>query len=414
MELKKPKKIVMITSGQPSLNPRLVKEADALAGAGYDVTVLYAYWNDWGAKFDQELIPTKKWKAICIGGDPHQKKRTYFFSRMIHGFAKLMSRKSKAKYLAELAISRASYFLSREAKKYAADIYIGHNLGALPATIKAAKANKKLCGFDAEDLHRYEVSDTQTDYDVILKSALEDRYIPQVDYLTASSPLIAEKYQQLFPDKKPVVILNVFPRNTTIPQPVNNPDDPIRLLWFSQTIGPSRGIEDIIGALRLLGSYPFELHLLGHLSNENKINFIDKLIDSLPVPVYFHEPVNPNELAAFSSQFDLGLALEPGFSMNNDFALSNKIFTYLQAGLGVIASDTKAHSNLLNQYPAIGKLYQKGDHQALADILLEYHQHRGKLLETRKAAFDIANDQLNWENESNRFLDIVEQTLTNH
>lgn len=414
MELKKPKKIVMITSGQPSLNPRLVKEADALAGAGYDVTILYAYWNDWGTKFDQELIPTKKWKAICVGGDPYQKKRAYFFSRMIHGFAKKMSRKSYGKYLSEWAISRASYFLSREAKKHAADIYIGHNLGALPATVKAAKNNHKLCGFDAEDMHRYEVSDNKADYDVILKSALEDCYIPQMDYLTASSPLIAEGYQQLFPNKKPVVILNVFPRNANIPQPVIKPDGPIMLLWFSQTIGPSRGIKDIIEALRLLGSYPFELHLLGHLSNENKVNFIDPLIDKLPVPVYFHEPVNPDDLAVFSSQFDLGLALEPGFSMNNDSALSNKIFTYLQAGLGIIASDTKAHSNFLNQYPAIGNLYQKGDQQALANILLDYYQSREKLLETRKAAFNIANEQLNWENESKRFLDLVAQTLNNH
>ena len=51
-------KIVLISPGQPSLNPRLVKEADTLAANGYDVTVLYSYWNDWGAKFDKTLLPT--------------------------------------------------------------------------------------------------------------------------------------------------------------------------------------------------------------------------------------------------------------------------------------------------------------------------------------------------------------------
>ena len=404
----------MITSGQPSLNPRLVKEADALAGAGYEVTVLYAYWNDWGTKFDKELIPTKKWKAICVGGDPYQKKQIYFFSRMIYGFAKMMSRKSNAKYLAEWAISRVSYFLSREAKKHDADIYIGHNLGALPAPVKAANVNKKPCGFDAEDFHRYEMTDDKADYDVLIKSALEDRYFPKVDYLTASSPLIAEGYQQLFPDKKPVVILNVFPRNLNVKQPVLNTNGPIKLLWFSQTIGPSRGIEDIIGALQLLKSNTFELHLLGYLSEEIRSQYIDRLIDKQQVSVHFHEPINPDKLPAFSSRFDIGLALEPGFSINNNSALSNKIFTYLQAGLGIIASDTSAHSDFIAEYPAIGKIYKKGDHRALANILLDYHQNREKLLESRLAAFDTASKKLNWENESKKFLAVVEQTLNSN
>ncbi|MEO6850572.1 MAG: hypothetical protein ABI203_06320, partial [Mucilaginibacter sp.] len=71
------KKILLVSSGQPSLNPRLVKEADSLADAGYNVTVLYAYWNDWGTKFDTDLIASKQWKAICAGGSPGQKKFIY-------------------------------------------------------------------------------------------------------------------------------------------------------------------------------------------------------------------------------------------------------------------------------------------------------------------------------------------------
>ena len=78
------KQIVLITSGQPSLNPRLVKEADTLSAAGFDVTVLYAYWNEWGTRYDKELLAQKKWKAICIGGDPLASKvSTWFLSRLI-------------------------------------------------------------------------------------------------------------------------------------------------------------------------------------------------------------------------------------------------------------------------------------------------------------------------------------------
>jgi glycosyltransferase involved in cell wall biosynthesis len=406
------KKIILITSTQLSLNPRLVKEADALSGAGYDITVLHAYWNKWGAEFDKELVIRKKWKAICIGGDPEQKRAIFFLSRVIYNAALIINRKFSIKVLTDIAITRSSFFLKRAAKKYNADLYIGHNPGALPATVKAAKTNKKLCGFDAEDYHRNELSNDSNHPDVILKTGLEEHYFPQLDYLSTSSPSIASAYKQIFPHIDPVVLLNVFPSVSNIPDPVYNPDKPIRLLWFSQTIGMSRGLEDIVKALELLKDYPFELHLLGYLSEETKTNYIDKLINKNVVRTYFHSPMPSDELPVFASQFDVGLALEPAFSMNNDMALSNKIFTYMQGGLAIAASDTKAQHQLLSEYPHIGKFYQKGNAQALADILLYYHQHREKLFKTREAALEAANNELNWENESKKFLNLIEQTLS--
>ncbi|HTD39693.1 MAG TPA: hypothetical protein VK671_03665, partial [Mucilaginibacter sp.] len=121
-----------------------------------------------------------------------------------------------------------------------------------------------------------------------------------------------------------------------------------------------------------------------------------------------------DELTIFAARFDIGLALEPGFSMNNNLALSNKIFTYIQAGLALVVSDTDAQFNFLNEYPSIGKTYPKGNEQALADILLNYYQHREQLFETKKAAYAIARQKLNWETESEKFLSTVEKTLNDH
>jgi len=47
------KKIVLITTGQPSCNPRVVKEADALSAAGHEVTVIYNYYIGWADENDQ-------------------------------------------------------------------------------------------------------------------------------------------------------------------------------------------------------------------------------------------------------------------------------------------------------------------------------------------------------------------------
>jgi glycosyltransferase involved in cell wall biosynthesis len=369
--------------------------------------VLYAHWNAWGTAFDKDLILSKKWKAICVAGDPINDKAAYFFSRLLHKAAKSINSLTGGKYLAESALARASYYLTVEAKKHQADLYIAHNLGALPAAVKAAKANKKPCGFDAEDFHRNEVSDYQNNPDVILKTRLEDRYIPQVDYLTASSPLIAKAYEQLYPNKKPVVILNVFPDNPAIKPPVLNADGPIRLFWFSQTIGPNRGLEGVLDILSGLKGQAFELHLLGHISIEVQQMF--EKYDS--VSVYFHEPVSPDEIIPFASQFDIGLATEERTPLNRNICLTNKIFTYIQAGLAVIASDTSAQKQFLKEYPGIGKIYENTDTEILADILLNYHQNREQLFETRKAALQLAHGKLNWETEKEKFLSIIKEII---
>jgi glycosyltransferase involved in cell wall biosynthesis len=404
------KKIILISSGQPSLNPRLVKEADALVENGYEVTVLYAYWNEWGTDIDKMLLPLKRWQAIRVGGDPDQKRLTYFFSRLLNKFSLLIIKKTGIKYFACFAISRGSYFLIKEAKKQKADLYIGHNLGALPALIAAAKTHNKPVGFDAEDFHRYETTNNEKNEDVILKSFIENKYIPQVSYLSASSTQIANAYQRLFPDKVPVTLLNVFPFDENIKQPQLNNSQPIKLFWFSQVIGVNRGIEDAVKALHYLKDSNFELHLLGYHISQS-ITFIEDL-NKGAARIFYHQPVMPDKLAGFASQFDIGLAMEPGFSRNNDFALSNKLFTYMQGGLAIVASDTTAQSALLEQFPAIGATYKKGDAQSLAVVLSAYKKNRDKLQKSRVASWLLAKDNLNWKNESKKFLTLVQETST--
>ncbi|MEO6852117.1 MAG: hypothetical protein ABI203_02010, partial [Mucilaginibacter sp.] len=291
-------------------------------------------------------------------------------------------------------------------KKCEADLYIAHNLGALPAAVNAAKTNKKPCGFDAEDFHRFEISDDKNDADVLLKTWLENRYIPQINYLTASSPLIAKAYNDLFVDKEPIVILNVFPRDSNIAQPTINNNGPVRLFWFSQTIGEGRGIENIINALLLLEEHSFELHMLGEPA-ENAMLFFDKLIINKPEIIHFHKPIPPDEIVAFASQFDIGLASETKTPLNRDICLTNKIFTYLQAGLAILASDTTAQTEFVEQYPAIGKIYRGTDVLSLANTLTYYSQNRNRLFETREASLKLAQDRLNWETESRKFLSII-------
>ena len=402
MGLNSGKRVLLITSGQPSLNPRLVKEADALSNAGFSVTVLYAYWNSWGTKYDDTLLATRKWTAKRIGGSPTRGRFAYAISSLIFKISKATGHRA----LAVSGLSRASYLLLGAAKKHKADIYIAHNLGALPAVVIAAKKYKKPCGFDAEDFHRNETTDDPIDGNVIRITSIENKYLPQINYFTASSPQIAERYNKLYPGLKPVIILNVFDTVDSIPHRLGGP---LRLFWFSQTIGANRGLEDAVSALKILNDPGIELHLLG-----NRSAFAKPFTDGLAaagVNVVFHDPIPPDDVLKFATQFDIGLALENRTPLNRDLCLTNKIFTYLQAGLGIVATETTAQAAFMEENPAIGSTYANKDVDTLMQILTDYRQYPEKLLACKQASLKLAHEKYNWEKESKKFLDLVKQTL---
>ncbi len=403
-------KVLFVTSGQPSLNPRLVKEADALADADYQVTVLYSYWNAWGDVFTRQLLLPKKWNAICVGGHPTETPLVYFLSRLIHKLAKWIFIGLRLNFLAEPAAARSTWFLIKEAKKHPADLYIGHNLGALPAIVKAAKKHAAKCGFDAEDFHRNEVSDDINSFNFKITKYLEDKYLTGVNYITASSPLIAEAYQQLYPGKNPVTILNVFPKNKSLKQRNINNSGPVKIFWFSQTLGTNRGIEDVAAALTFLNSENFELHLLGHIENAAKQEFIDNVLPGIE-NVYFHDPILPDEIIDFAAGFDIGLASEQTIPLNRDICLTNKLFTYLQAGLAILASDTTAQKKFIAENPDVGEIYYTTNPQSLIAVLSNYHLNRESLLNACKASLRTGLEKLNWENESQKFLLVIKETL---
>lgn len=404
------KKIVLITSGQPSLNPRLVKEADSLSNEGYEVIVLYAYWNDWGTRQDEKLLSQKKWKAIRQGGDPIKNKFTYFISRIIHNFCRLIIQKTGSfKYFSKFAIARGSYFLIRAAKNNIADLYIAHNLGALPAAIIAAKKYGKPCGFDAEDFHRQELNDDLNSYHHKIVSFLEDQYLPVVDYLTTSSPLTSQQYALLY--KKEVnTILNVFPKTNGV-YIKNNESESLKLFWFSQTIGPNRGLETIVEAM-CLSNESIELHLLGSINIDyrNSLELICKNNNVAFDRLKFYSPINPDEIIVFGSQFDIGLASETDVCLNRRISLTNKLFTYIQSGLVVVASNTEAQTAFINSNSGIGQVYKNA--AELATILNLYQQNRDLLFESRKHSRMLGESQLNWELESQNFLGLVQNVLS--
>lgn len=401
------KRIVLITSGQPSTNPRLVKEADALVDSGYFVTIVYQYVSAWATEADKSLLKEKSWRALRVGGDPTSEKKLYFKTRLIYKAALAFSKRFGIyKIFAKFAIGRCTFLLEREAKKLKADLYIAHNLAALPAAFYSSKKNNAKLGFDAEDFHRHEVFDEPSHFDVRLKAYTEDFYLRYVDYFTTSSNLIADAYSKIYPKLKPIVVNNVFELKYQPFLELNN-SKLLKLLWFSQTVGKNRGLEVVIEALNIVNNPKIQLHLLGNCSKDIEL-YLNNLAS---FKITYHEPLPGNEIFKFASRFDIGLALEPGFSLNNEIALSNKIFTYLLAGLNIIASNTKAQEKFMTENPSIGQCFSIGNITELCSILTNLYDDRALLNNKKRNSYQLAQLKYNWEIESRTWLLLIAKKL---
>lgn len=404
-------KVVIVTTGQPSTNPRMMKEVDALIAEGYSVKVLYSFWAEWAHQTDKKLFDDYPAGTFCeIGGNPFNAKVKYYVSRVIYKIIKSLS--SMVNDLNDYSLARTSYMLVNQAIKQKANIYIAHTLGALPAAVKAATHNKVACGFDAEDYHSGESATPSSQR----TKDIQSKYFSRLRYLTVASPLIGEAYRKDFPFVDPILINNVFSKKYLLPDlKLYVSGDTLKIFWFSQTIDKGRGIEDIIYAMGKLHSQKIKFTLLGSCKEEMRHHILKVATENnLRLDqIIFLDPVDPAEIFKIAVDHHIGMATEPGFDENNRRALSNKIFTYLLSGLAVVASDTPAQSQFLKEYPSIGKIYKTGNADGLANIFLHFIENSNEMNMCRQNAIEVADKHLNWENESKKFVSVIKRILDN-
>ncbi|MBE7177804.1 MAG: glycosyltransferase family 4 protein [Mucilaginibacter polytrichastri] len=411
------KKICLITPGHISSNPRLVKEAKALSANGFRIHIVFTQYLQNLISYDEEILTSNAdWEYSVIDWTGKS-----LSSKILRNSSGLRQRFYNALFalfpnnphILALISNRHNRLQCRQAVAAAADLYIAHNLGALPVAVYAAKKNGVKSGFDAEDLHRYELHDRPDHPDAKRKRLIEDRYIPQTDYTTAGSPMIAEHYQQLF-HRSFTPILNVFERTSFEHPSAFEPGEPLRLFWFSQTIGPNRGIETAVNAISLITDVTIELHLLGTSDPvfSDKIRELAAGFAAGGHSLHFHAIRSQEQLIELTRQFPIGLASESGFSINNDSALSNKLFTYIQCGLAVLASDTSAQAGFLRAYPEAGVLYKKENPDSLAQAIRVYASDREKLLRSQRHNHMLGQQTMNWETESRNFLNVINKLFS--
>ena len=406
-------RICIVSPSALASNPRVVKEASALAEAGHNVTAITVRTLAFVDRGDEAILTNAAWHARRIDlrsrGIQWRMRR---FAQMTMEKAFCLTGYSR---FADRSISSFTPFLISAAKGIAADLYIAHYPAALPAVAIAARVHGGRYAYDAEDFYLGDWPDgAEHESKRRLLHAIEDRHLPNCAYVTAASPGIADAYAETYGIERPTVVLNVFPRaeapeaaniaGTTVPGP--------SIYWFSQTIGPDRGLEAAVKAIGRARTKP-HLYLRGHpatgfveqlRSIASGVNAADRL--------HIMPSESPLDMVRLASAYDVGLSGEPAHNRNNKIALGNKISTYLLAGIPVLFSDIPAHRAFAAEADCAVRLYAVENDEALATAIDALLGDPQALANARATAFQLGQTRFNWDVEKTVLLDRVAAART--
>jgi len=399
------KKICIVSDLHLSSNPRVWKEANTLAAAGYAVTILTMWTSAVKRESDKTFLhhPAIQYKAglNLIPGEIAAWRRLYY--RLRGRLEREVQRIFKTN--SPWALGYAPGRMANRALHERADLYIAHTEYGIIIGNRLLDKGRRVA-FDIEDWY-------SRDYlvpsrPVKLLEAAERKALTHGVYVTCPSHSMSAAMQATYTGTRAAeVIYNGFPlaESAVAPPPGSAaaPGAP-SLIWFSQTIGPGRGLETLLEALKLTRT-PLEIHLVG----ECVAGYDTELEAAFPKGhrLAIHPAVKHSELPGVIARHRIGLAIEKRQPESRNKTITNKILQYLQAGIQVLATATDGQHEVAAQFPGVVQIVNPDDPATWA-AGLEALLRSGPDRESARCTFE---KKFSWEAQEAKLLELVEKAL---
>lgn len=407
-------KICILTQSHLCRNPRVVKESLALDAAGYEVVVLTTFTYPALLEEDLQLIAGSGVKLKgAVNLIPSQASSWYRLAERI-------KRRLAGDAIARLGIETPfalGYDYTRNlkaAKAEKADLYTCHQEISTVIGCRLMIMGFKVA-FDLEDWYSHDLlPEANRTRPLRLLEKYEHMALKKGALCYTTSRALAKALAEFAGSAEPRVLNNVFPfgdRDHTdgLIKDRVDPEKP-SVHWYSQTIGPGRGLEFIVESLALVDT-PLEFHLRGNLFP----GFRDELISRFPSAkghsLYFHPLVPHAELLSRICEHDIGLATEDSSPDSRNLTITNKILQYLQGGLAVVASDTLGQQEVAADAAGAVFLFRNRDHQGLADAISRLAGDRALLVSAKNSSLVAAREHFCWEKQKPLLVQWINEIL---
>jgi glycosyltransferase involved in cell wall biosynthesis len=288
-----------------------------------------------------------------------------------------------------------------------AAVWLANDWATLPIAARLARERGGIYGYDS---HEFAVEEYghQRKWRLLRRPmvfALERAFIRDAAVISAVSPGIAQCLSELHGLSRPALVL----RNTPAFEDVrfHATGERIRVLYHG-IVAPNRGLEETIESVADWRA-EFDLTIRGP-AEQSYATILRKRIDSGEASerIRLIPPVPMTELVREATLFDIGIFALPGNSQHNKFALPNKFFEYIMAGMALCVAGLPEMAALINQY-GIGITIPQINAAAIAAAVNQFDR---ELVDRCKRSSRLAARELCWERESEQLVAAYRMAVT--
>jgi glycosyltransferase involved in cell wall biosynthesis len=364
------KKIIVSVISDIVTDQRVQKECNTLVEMGYDVCLA-------GRNSSREFLLDKLPFRIIRFRNPFKRGVLMYFVFNVQLFFFLLFRNTDVLWANDLDTMLPNFLVSR-------------------------LKNKKL----VYDSHEYFTASVNKKSSRKIWARMEKYIFPKLKNVITVNNSIKNIYEKKY--KVPVTVVRNVPYNYVISeasQKVILPPDKKILLIQGMGINENRGAEEAILTMQYLPD-DYILYFIGSGTIWGRLK---QLVHELKLSekVIFIEPLPYLEMMEYTRQSFLGLIFEKiDASEEHLFALPNKFFDYVHAGIPVLSSEAVEIKLLIDQYH-VGDTIGNFDPSEIAKKILEISKNKN-VYDLWKQNTAEASEDLNWENEEKSLINFMQ------
>ncbi|MCK5907542.1 MAG: glycosyltransferase, partial [Flavobacteriales bacterium] len=290
------KKVILSVTNDLVSDQRVHKMATSLTKFGYEVTLI-------GRKFKDSPYLVREYKT---------KRISLFFN-------------TKIWFYAEYNIRLFFYLLFHNF-----DIYVANDLDTILPNFIVSRIKRKKFVYDSHELFTEVVELNTRPLQKKIWLFIEKIILPKSKNNITVCKSIADYYKKKYGNKFSVIRNIPIFKNKTDTLVNNNNED--KVVIYQGALNKDRGLELMIEAFAFIENAKFWIVGSGDVEQELKL-LVDVL--NLSDKVVFKGRMPLEDMPKITNKASLGLSLEEDTSLSYHYALPNKMFDYIQAGVPV-------------------------------------------------------------------------------
>ena len=298
------------------------------------------------------------------------------------------------------------FILTKELLKSKPTFYFAEDIYTLPIVYFFARLNKSKVFYNSREIYGHLAGLRNKSVVQKIIAKVESKFIRKVDLVLVTGEMDADFLREAYSIDNFLVLRNLpkYVDDITIVDLRNKLNIPLdeKIILYQGVLLEGRGISKLIGIMDQIPNVHFVIVGEGEYRKkfESEVNN-----SNCSGRIHFLGAVNHNELLSYTAGADIGLALIENISISYYYALPNKLFEYIMAGIPILASNLPQMKKVIDDYQ-VGK-YVDPEHEndvvtTLNDLISDENN-----LDLYRKNCKIAAKELNWDTEFKKIEEIL-------